>query len=108
MLSLGASSAAWERHCTPRSWGGFSAPAPVRTSTSFRLSCVVPPSATQHAVLLGRNSWTHFKTRSYRSFPPRPPDNRFFGELTLSHHAATGLSAYAIDPIASGGGFHLR
>ena len=48
-----------------------------------------------------------FNTRSYRTLPPRPYDNRFPGELTLSHHATTGVSAYAIDPTATDGGFHL-
>ena len=48
-----------------------------------------------------------FFTRSYRALPPRPHDNRVFGELTLSHHATTGVSAYAIDPTATDGGFHL-
>ena len=37
----------------------------------------------------------------------RPHDNRVLGELTLSHHATTGVSAYAIDPTATDGGFHL-
>ena len=48
-----------------------------------------------------------FNPRSYRALPPRPHDNRVFGELTLSHHATTGVSAYAIDPTATDGGFHL-
>ena len=48
-----------------------------------------------------------FNTRSYRALPPRPHENRVFGELTLSHHATTGVSAYAIDPTATNGGFHL-
>ena len=48
-----------------------------------------------------------FNTRSYRAVPPRPHDHRVFGELTLSHHATTGVSAYAINPIAADGGFHL-
>ena len=61
----------------------------------------------QHAVLLGRDSWMRFNTRSYRALPPRPHDNRVFGELTLSHHATTGVSAYAIDPTATDGGFYL-
>ena len=61
----------------------------------------------QHAVLLGRDSWMRFNTRAYRALPPRPYDNRVFGELTLSHHAKAGVSAYAIDPNAEGGAFHL-
>ena len=62
----------------------------------------------QHAVLLGRDSWMRFNTRSYRSFPPRPLDQRAFGELTLSHHAPTGASSFVSDLLTSGGGFHLR
>ena len=61
----------------------------------------------QHAVLLGRDSWVRLSSRSYRSLPPRPSDQRVFGELELVHHASKGMSVYAIDPDASGGGFHL-
>ena len=124
MLLVGAASAACERPCNPRSWGGFGESAPLRTSTSIHLgvqffrdneptcslavwACVVPPSVMQHAVLLGRDSWMRFNIRSYRALPPRPRDSRVFGELTLSHHATTGVSAHAIDPIAEDGGFHL-
>ena len=61
----------------------------------------------QHAILLGRDSWMRCNTRSYRALPPRPHDNRVFGELTLSHHATTVVSAYAIEPTATDGGVHL-
>ena len=59
-------------------------------------------------MLLGRDSWMRFNNRSYRSLLPRPSDHRIFGELELSHHAPAGVRAYAVDPVASGGGFHLR
>ena len=59
------------------------------------------------AVVLGRDSWMRVNTRSYLALPPRPHDNRVFGELTLSHHATTGVSAYAIDSTATDGGFHI-
>ena len=62
--------------------GYFRKPFPLRTLTSvclsaqmFRISvwaCVVPPSIMQHEVLLGRDSWMRFNTRSYRSLPPSP------------------------------------
>ena len=68
---------------------------------------VVPSSVMQHAVLLGRDSWISFNTSSYRTLPSRPHDNRVFGELTLSHHATTGVSAYTIDPTTTDGSFHL-
>ena len=96
----------------------------MRTSTSIRLSaqffrdneptislgvwaCVVSPLVMQHAVLLGRDSWMRFNTRSYRALLPRPHDKRVFGELTLPHHAKTGVVACDIDPTATDGGFHL-
>ena len=100
MLLVGAASSACERPSSPRSWGGFSKSARLRTTTRIRLSvekestcslavwaCVVPPPVMQHAVLLGCYSWMLFNTRSYRALPPYPIDNRVLGELTLSHHA---------------------
>ena len=125
MLSVGAASSACERSSSPRSWGGFGESAPLRTATHIRVSvqffhekeptcslalwaCVVPPSVMQHAVLLGRDSWMRFNTRSYRALPPRPFDNRVLGELTLSHHATAGIAAYAVDPAPSNGAFHVR
>ena len=121
---MGAASVACERRCARRSWGGLGESAPLQTSTSIRLSaqffradeptcslavwaCVVPPSVMQHAVLLGRDSWMRFNNRTYRVLPPRPSDHRIFGELELSHHAPAGVQAYAVNPVASSGGFHL-
>ena len=49
-----------------------------------------------------------FNSRSYRSLPHRPSDQRGFGDLELVHHALTSVSVYAIDPTASSGSFHLR
>ena len=68
-------------------------------------ACVVPPPRMQHAVLLGRNSWVRFKTRSYRVIPPRPRDNQVLGERTLFHHATTGVAAFAVKPASTNGGF---
>ena len=89
MISVGAASSACEQPSSTRSWGGFGESAPLRTATHIRLSvqffhekeptyslavwaCVVPPPVMQHAVLLGRDSWMRFSTRSYRALPPRP------------------------------------
>ena len=47
-------------------------------------------------------------SRSYRFLSPRPSDKRVLGELEFVHHTPTGMSAYAVDPVASGGGLHLR
>ena len=66
--------------------------------------------STGHAArfLTGPRQLDTFNTRSYRSLLPRPLDNRVLGELTLSHHATTGVAAYAVNPKASNGAFHLR
>ena len=99
----------------PSVLGGLWRIGPSEKSTSVRLSvqfvreygatcplavwaCVVPPSVMQHVVLLGRESWMRFNSRSNRSLSPRPSDQRVFGELDLVHHAPTGMSVYAIDP----------
>ena len=50
----------------------------------------------QHAVLLGHDNWMRFNNRS------------LFGELELSHHTPSGVRAHTINPVACGGGFHLR
>ena len=130
MLLVGATSAACGRPCNPRSWGGFGESAPWRTSTSIGLSvqpfrdneptcslavwaCVVPPSVMLHAVLLGRDSWMRFNTGSYRALPPRPHDNRVFGELTLSRlpepateHDRSGSTS--LNPVEDGGIYLTR
>ena len=62
----------------------------------------------QHAVLLVRDILMRFSNLSYRSLPRRPSDHRIFCEMEFSHHAPAGVQAYTIDPVASGGGFHLR
>lgn len=55
----------------------------------------------EHAVLLGRDSWTHFSDRSYRTLAPGPGDNRVSGDTTLSHTKKHGLAvvvSYTLDP----------
>ena len=60
------------------------------------------------SVLLGRDNRIRFNDGSYCPLPPRPSDHRVFGELELSHHAPAGMRSYAINPVASGGGFRRR
>ena len=50
----------------------------------------------------------HSNNCYYRSLSPRASDHRTFGELALSHHTPACVLAYAIDPVVSDGGFHLR
>ena len=124
MSSVGAASVACERKCTPCSWSGIGESAPLQTSTRISPSVqlfrteeptcslavwarVVPPSVMQHAVPLGRDSWTRFTNRTSRSLPPRASEDWIYGELELSHYAPAGMRAYAVNPVASGGGCHL-
>ena len=47
-------------------------------------------------ILLGRDSWMRFHSRSYRTLAPTP-DGHVFGELTLAHindHSDSGASAF--------------
>ena len=45
--------------------------------------CIVSNETMRCPLLLGRDSWTRFHSRSYQTLPPHP-DGRTFGELTLS------------------------
>ena len=54
-----------------------------------------------------RDSWMRFNSRTYRFLATRPTDHRLFGELELSHHDPAGVRAYIVNPVVSGGGFHL-
>ena len=82
-------------------------PADEPTCSFVVWACVVPASVMQHEVLLGRDSWMRFNNRTYRFVPPRAMDHWMFGEIELSHHAPAGVRAYAVNPVASDGGFHL-
>ena len=110
MVRSGTATTTCETQTPLRSWGGFGELPPLQTFTTVRLSVyflhndqptaspavwtyIVPSEAMQHAVLLGRDSWMRFSERSYRTFPPRPSDNRVLGNLTLSHQHSSGAVA---------------
>ena len=126
MKITGAATTACERNTPPRAWGGFGTSAPLQTTKTVRVSVqflrgeeptaslgvwmfVVPDGTMQHAVLLGRDSWMRFDSRSYATLPSPSSSCRTKGELTLSHLDGTrGASAFARHQTASGGAFHLR
>lgn len=58
-------------------------------------------------MLFSRDSGIRLNERSYVALPPRPKDDRIFGELRLSHHGGHGFSSFAPVPLASSAGFHL-
>ena len=51
----------------------------------------------KHDVLLGRDSWTRFNDRSYRTLALRPEDNWILGELTVLLPAIHGATAFVPD-----------
>ena len=113
MVATGAADESYVRSTPPRSWSGFGSHKPLNTNRQARLTVqfyhnntpsaslavweyVVPNKTMRCPLLLGRDSWMRFHSRSYRTLAPAP-DGRVFGELTLSHKfddAYTSATAY--------------
>ena len=100
MVAMGAADASCIRSTTPRTWSGFGSQQPLSTNRQARITVqfnhkgttsaslavwmyIVPNETMRWPLLLGRDSWMRFHSRSYRTLPPQP-DGRIFGELTLS------------------------
>ena len=100
MVALGAAYASCVRSTTPRTWSGFGSRQLLSTNQQARMTVqfhhngtasaslavwmyVVPNETMRCSLLLGRDSWMRFHSRSYQTLPPHP-DGRTFGELTLS------------------------
>ncbi|CAB1114482.1 unnamed protein product [Ectocarpus sp. CCAP 1310/34] len=71
-------------------------------------ACVVPDAAMGHAVLLGRDSWMRFNSRTFTTLPQPGPDGRDMGELTLSPRFTAGACGYATHDDAPASLFHLK
>ena len=100
MVATGAADASCVRSTTPRTWSGFGSRQLLSThrharmtvqfnhndSTSVSLAVwmyIVPNETMRCPLLLGRDSWMRFHSRSYQTLSQQP-DGRIFGELTLS------------------------
>ena len=100
MVSTGSADASCVRSTTPRTWSGFGSRQLLSTHRQARITvqfnhngtpsasltvwmCIVPNETIRCPLLLGRDSWMRFHSRSYQTLPPQP-DGRIFGELTLS------------------------
>ena len=68
---------------------------------------VVSAEAMQLDVLLERDSWMRFNDRSYRTLPPRPGNNRVWGELMLSLSGSHVTTAFVLDSSAHHKNFHV-
>ena len=100
MVSTGAADASCVRSTTPRTWSGFGSRQLLSTHRQDRMTVqfnhngtpsaslavwmyIVPSETIRCPLLLGRDSWVRFHSRSYQTRSPQP-DGRIFGELTLS------------------------
>ena len=101
MVATDAADESYVRSTPPRSWSGFGSQKPLNTNRRTRLTVqfyhndapsaslavwihVVPNNTMRCPLLLGRDSWMCFHSRSYQTLAPTS-DGRVFGELTLSY-----------------------
>ena len=101
MITTGAADASYVRATTPKSWSGFGSQKMVSTYRQARMTVqfhhdgapsaslavwmyLVPDETMRCPILLGRDSWMRFHSRSYQTLPSTP-DGRVLGELTLTH-----------------------
>ena len=113
MVATGAAAESYVRSTRPGSWSGFGSQELLSTNQQARMTIqfchndtpsaslavwiyIVPNKTMRCPLLLGRNSWMRFHTRSYQTLAPTH-DGRIFGELTLSHtfdNAHNSAAAY--------------
>ena len=125
LIAMGAVSDKYITRNANRSWGGFGKARSLQTTEMIRLSVqflhgdrpsaslaiwahIVPANSMQYPILLGRDSFMRFNTRSYRTLAAKPLDDRVYGEYTFSHHDDQGAVAYVPDSSAPPEQFHLR
>ena len=125
MVALGAADASCVRSTTPRTWSGFGSRQLLSTNQQVRMTVQFHHNGTTSAslavwmyivlnetmrcpLLLGRDSWMRFPSRSYQTLPHHP-DDRTFGELTLSQCEDNlgSTAAYIRNREASDNAYHL-
>ena len=125
MVALGAADASCVRSTTPRTWSGFVSRQLLSTNRQARMTVqfhhngttsaslavwmyIVPNETMRCPLLLGRDSWMRFPSRSYQTLPPHP-DGRTFGELTLSpcNDNLGSAAAYIHNREAPDNAYHL-
>ena len=115
MVATGAADASYVRATTPKSWSGFGSQKMLSTcrqahmtgqfhhdgapSASLAVRMYFVPDGTMRCrILLGRDSWMRFHSRSYQTLPT--PDGRVLGEFILVHicnNSGGGTSAYILE-----------
>ena len=125
MVATGAADASCVRSSTPRTWSGFGSRQLLSTHQQAKATiqfnhngspaaslavwmCIVPNETMRCPLLLSRDSWMRFHSRSYQTLSPQP-DRRVFGELTLStgDENLDSAAAYIRDRASSDAVYHL-
>ena len=125
MVATGAADASCVRSTTPRTWSGFGSRQLLSTYQQARMTIqfnhngspsaslavwmyIVPNETMRCPLLIGRDSWMRFHSRSYQTLSPQP-DGRIFGELTLSlcDDNLDRAAAYIRDRESSDAVYHL-
>ena len=125
MVALGAADASCVRSTSPRTWSGFGSRQLLSTNQQARMTAqfhhngtasaslavwmyIVPNETMRCPLLLGRDSWMRFHSRSYQTLPPYP-DGRNFGELSLSPYGDNlgSAAAYIRTHEAPANAYHL-
>ena len=125
MVATGAADASCVRSTTPKTWSGFGSQQLLSTNQQARMTIqfnhngspsaslgvwmyIVPNETMRCPLLLGRDSWMRFHSRSYQTLSPQP-DGRIFGELTLSigDDNLGSTAAYIRDRASSDAAYHL-
>ena len=100
MVAMGAADTSCIRFTTSRTWSGFGSQQSLSTNRQARMTVqfnhngttsaslavwmyIVPNETMRCPLLVGRDSWIRFHSRSYQTLPPQP-DGRIFGELIFS------------------------
>ena len=125
MVATGAADASCVRSTTPRTWSSFGSRQLLSTNRQARMTVqfnhngtpsasfavwmyIVPNETKQCPLLLGRDSWMRFHSRSYQTLSSQP-DGRVFGELTLSlcDYNLGSAAAYIRNHEVSDAAYHL-
>ena len=125
MVATGAADASCVRSTTSKTWSGFGSQQLLSTNQQARMTIqfhpngspsaslavwmyIVPNETMRCPLLLGRDSWMRFHSRSYQTLSPQP-DGRIFGELTLSigDNNLGSAAVYIRDRASSDNVYHL-
>ena len=125
MVATGAADASCVRSTTPKTWSGFGSQQLLSTHQQARMTIqfnhngspsaslavwmyIVPNETMRCPLLVGRDSWMRFHSRSYRTLSPQP-DGRIFCVLTLSigDDSLGSAAAYIRDRASSDAVYHL-